>query len=150
MMKIELPQQRTGADRIRPRKGDWVRGVCAADGKERSGRFMGLIGHLPVIRTRDGAEWPVLVLDDMEPYAMICRHGLKVVEPVPAEHDESLRPHLPSSRPTRYCPACFPVIRQVDPWPCTPECLADFEKQQEAEIEEYWEGVNDLMRTQYE
>lgn len=161
MTRIKLPRPWGDTGPTRPCEGDWVRGTCAADGRERSGKFVRLADHLPVIRTKDGNEWPVLSLDDMEPFAMICRHGLKVVEPVPAEHDEGLRPHRPpctlgrddpfhTCPETPYCPGCFPEIRQVEPWPCTPQCFADFEEAQRAEEEEYWAGVNDLIRAQYE
>lgn len=139
-----------------PREGSWAIGVCL-DGKECMGALVTLSKPLSVIRTSEGVERPVEGLRRPE-WGSYCPHGAKVVEAVPAVHTCGRPADDPAGSVdlkglcSSDCPACYPAGRKVQPWPCTEDgCTeANFDKATEAEIEEYWEAVNDLMRTQYE
>lgn len=115
-----------------PRMGDWVSGM--AQGVERTGELV----DFHIIRTSCEDEYVISgsTLRKPERGAFYCPHGVKIVEadPSEAESDDA------------------PIGRMVEPWPCTtPDCTRErFEAAVEADIEEYWDGINDLMRTQYE
>ncbi|MFE0472737.1 hypothetical protein ACFW2V_14080 [Streptomyces sp. NPDC058947] len=127
-------------------------------GVERTGELVDF--HL--IRTSQRDEYEILPSTIRKPdCGTYCRHGLKIIEAVPVEHTlQEPRPLCTLGRDDpfhvcaepRYCLACHPATRKVQPWPCREEgCTeADFDREQQAGIEEYWAGVNDLMRIQYE
>lgn len=132
--------------------------VTARDERvERAGELV----DFHIIRTSPEDEYVIASSTIRQPdWGMYCRHGLKVIEAVPIEHTCG-RPA--ADRPGVFdiaaielgssgCPACYPEGRKVEPWPCQEDgCTeADFDRAQEQEIEEYWEGINDLMRTQYD
>jgi hypothetical protein len=92
-------------------------------------------------------------LDKVRPpdRGMYCRHGLKIVETVPAEHTCQL-PTPPCDMPDepghrcedhRWCKACYPDERKVQPWPCElPGCTeADFDRERQEEEEAYYEDM---------
>lgn len=130
-----------------PGMGDWV--TALSNGVERTGELV----DFHIVRTSSGNEYGVAVSTIREPdWGTYCRHGLKIVEAVPAEHTrQGPRPactlgqgdpfHECTER--TYCPACYPEGRKVEPWPCQEDgCTeADFDRAQEQEIEEYWESL---------
>src|SRR5690606_41858789 len=92
--------------------GDWV--TALSNGGERTGELV----DFHTIQTPPGNEYGIAVSTIREPdWGMYCRHGLKIVEAVPAEHTrQGPRPACtrgqddPSSEYTerKYCPACRP------------------------------------------
>lgn len=97
-------------------------------------------------------EWYWRPLDKVRPpdRGMYCRHGLKIVETVPAEHTCGGEPKpLPrvgpfESAPGReYCKACYPDERKVQPWPCElPGCTeADVDREEQEQIDAYYEEM---------
>lgn len=139
-----------------PGTGDWV--TALSGDVERTGELV----DFHIIRTSSRNEEVIKSSTIREPdWGTYCRHGLKIIEAIPAEHTLqgpppacTLKQDDPSHECTerKYCPACHPEGRKVEPWPCTEEgCTeVDFDRAQEREIEEYWEGVSDLMHAQYE
>lgn len=136
--------------------GDRV--TAMSGGVERTGMLV----DFHIIQTSAHNEHAIATSTIRRPdWGMYCRHGLKIIEAEPAEHTcQQPRPScaLGVDDPfhvcpePEHCPACYPTGRKVQPWPCHEDgCTeADFDRQQELEIEEYWDAVNDLMRTQYE
>lgn len=74
-------------------------------------------------------------MTDQTEWGVYCPHGKQIVERDPDLTD-------PEGRP---------VGRLVTPWPCTVEdcTLERFEADQQAEIDEYWDGINGLISDQY-
>jgi hypothetical protein len=138
-----------------PRQDDWVSAISR--GVERTGELV----DFHIIRTSAGNEYGILKSTIRRPdWGMYCRHGLKIVEAVPAEHTlQEPRPlcTLGQDDPfhecaePRYCPACHPVGRKVSPWPCQEDgCTeADFDRAQEQEIEEYYESLAEHARADW-
>lgn len=133
--------------------GDLV--TAMSDGVERTG----ILVDFHIIRTSVGNEYAIAPSTVRHPdWGMYCRHGLKIVEAEPAEHTCERPPSDPPGcfdpfgPGSSTCPACYPADRKVDPWPCHEEgCTeADFDQEMQQEIDNYWDAINDLMRTQYE
>jgi hypothetical protein len=138
-----------------PRQGDLV--TAKSGSVERTGKLV----DFHIIQTSPGNEYAITISTIRKPdWGMYCRHGLKIVEAEPAEHT------LQGPRPlctlgigdwshrcaeSRYCPACYPTGRKVQPWPCQEDgCTeADFEREQQVEIEEYYESLAEHARADW-
>ena len=68
-------------------------------------------------------------------WGVYCPHGQQIIE----------------RDPNRTDPEGQPVDRIIDPWPCTADncTLEAFEAAQQAEVDEYWDGINALIADQY-
>lgn len=86
-----------------------------------------------------------------------CRHGVKVVEAVPAVHTCHLPKVYCDLRKNLWhlcidhqsaCPACYPAGRKIKPWACVEtKCREEtFDEAQRAAEEEYCEAQYDAMR----
>jgi hypothetical protein len=75
------------------------------------------------------------VTEQQEAWGVYCPHGKQIVERNPDQTD----------------PEGNPVGPIVDPWPCAVDgcTLKAFEADQQAEIDEYWDSVNQLISDQY-
>ena len=74
-------------------------------------------------------------MTDQTEWGVYCPDGKQIVERDPDLTD----------------PEGQPIGRIVTPWPCTVAgCTPEaFEADQQAEIDEYWDGVNALIADQY-
>lgn len=153
-----LRENCTAPDCAWPSEGDRATGVNA--GVEWTGEIVDLDGFLPVIQTPDGAQRTVTDLRKPDK-GVYCRHGVKVMAAVPAEHIcQPPRPLCTLGRedPFHQCPepepckACYPDLRIVEPWPCgVGDCTQErFEKALQEDADEYWAGVSDLIASQYD
>jgi hypothetical protein len=134
MLHKGLREDCTHPDCAWPRAGDWVTGM--SDGVERTGELVD--PFVPLISTSVGNEYAILgsTMRKPEQGAVYCPHGVKIFEADSSETQND----------------CAPVSRMVEPWPCTvADCTRErFEAAMEADIQEYWNDMNDLMHTQYE
>jgi hypothetical protein len=124
---------------------------------ERTGKLV----DFHIVQTSPGNGYVVATSTIRRPdWGMYCRHGLKIVEAEPAEHTfQDLRPLCTLGRTDwshqcsepRHCPACHPVGRKVQPWPCQEDgCTEeDFERGQQAEIDEYYESLAEHARADW-
>lgn len=95
-------------------------------------------------------------------WGLYCRHGLKMIEAIPAEHKEGCqepRPlctlgqddpfhECPEPEP---CPACYPTGRKVRPWPCREDgCTeADHDREEQAAMDAHYEELRDIASYGY-
>lgn len=139
-----------------PREGDQAIGTNVV---EWLGEIVDLSGFMPIIRTPDGAERTVIDLRKPD-WGMYCPHGRKVMEATPAEHACQPPRHpcnlgkddlFHTCPEVENCPACYPVGRIVEPWPCGIEgCTRErFEGNLEEETKEYFDSINSLIADQY-
>lgn len=124
------------------------------DGGERTGKLV----DFNVIQTSPGNEYPIIRSTMRKPdWGTYCPHGLKVVERVPTEHSCQSRESLPGATAWDWdepvpCTGCYPDGQIVEPWPCdAPDCTRErFDLAMEAEVEEYWESISQLISQQYD
>lgn len=67
-----------------------------------------------------------------EDYGVWCPHGFHVILMVGVDIDN------------------FPITALANPWPCGECTVDDLDMWGRQDVEEYWDAMNDLMRTQYE
>jgi hypothetical protein len=99
-------------------------------------------------------EWYWRPLDKVRPpdRGMYCRHGLKIIETVPAEHtckqaqpscDMPCEPGHRCPEDHGWCKACYPDYQKIRPWPCElPGCTeVDVDREEQEQIDAYHEEM---------